>query len=928
MKVRSEQVFAAALVIAVLLHGGAAATLAQATSHALRGVVKDQHGGLIVGARAVLTNERGDKREAVADSQGQFHFDRLAAGVYTLKVSSVGFGDHEQQFEAGGSPAQSRVEVVLLPTISESVVVGDDVRLPLDPEQASGTKVLTERELQALPDDPDQLRERLQQLSISAGSAPGEATVTVDGFLSDGRLPSKSSIREVRINPNLFSAEYDRPPFRGGRIEILTKPGASTFGGSAFFNFNDSALNAREAFAPVRTPSKTLRYGGQFGGPIIPRRAGFFLDFEGRDIGETETVNTVILDADRRPLTFSASVRTPTQLLVGSARADWQATQAHALVFRYEVSRNRLDNQGVGGFNLPERALDHTLTEHGFQFTETAVVSPSTFNELRVGLTRQRLTQRAVSGERAVSVFGAFESGGAATQEVTRDTRRLEITDYLSTTTGKHSLKFGGQVFQRRFQDRRFDNQNGTFVFGGATAPELGPGGEVISGPGGTPSLVRISGLEQYRRTLLGLPGGVPTRFAVTLGDSDVTVSQWLLAGFVQDEWRPRENLSVSLGLRYEGQTTPYDAASLAPRLGVAYTPDKRQRWVLRARAGLFYDRVGDALTFEARRLDGRQLRQLIINSPSFDDPLAGAAASAAVPNTRRLEESLRPPASLQVRVEVARELPGGWRVDVNHSWTSGWSVLRSRNVNAPLVAPGDDPLQAPRPFGVAENILQFESSGRIRGRVLYVGVNQSANQYFNVFSGYLHFSFRTDADTPFSLPQSSYDLSGEWARPFWLARHRFFLTNIINFPWKLRLSTSINAASGTPFNITTGRDNNGDGNFNDRPAVADPSDPRAVTTPFGVFDPEAINGTAPRNAGTNPATFNVDLNLSRQFRFGPKVTPTDKRYMLTVNARASNLFNHTNPLGLNGVLTSPFFGRANAAGPSRRIEFGVRLSF
>ena len=789
-------------------------------------------------------------------------------------------------------------------------------------------KILTARELQALPDDPDQLREQLQQLSTSAGGIPGEAAVTVDGFLSDGRLPPKSSIREVRINPNLFSAEYDRPPFRGGRIEILTKPGASTFSGLAFFNFNHSALNAREPFAPVRTPSKTLRYGAQFGGPIVAKRAGFFLDFEGRDIGETETVNAVILDDARRPVAFSASVRAPTQLLVGSARADWQATQAHTLIFRYEVSRNRLDNQGVGGFNLPERALDHTLTEHGFQFTETAIISPSTFNELRVGLTRQRLTQRAVSGERAVSVFGAFESGGAATQEVTRATRHLELTDYLSTTAGKHSLKFGVQVFQRRFQDRRFDNQNGTFVFGGATAPELGPGGEVISGPDGTPSLVRINGLEQYRRTLLGLPGGVPTRFAVTLGDSDVTVSQWLFAGFVQDEWRPRENLSLSLGLRYEAQTTPSDALSLAPRLGIAYTPDKRQRWVLRARAGIFYDRVGDALTFEARRLDGRQLRQFIINSPSFDDPLASDGSSAAVPTTRRLEESLRPPASLQLRVELARELPGGWRIDVNHSWTSGWSVLRSRNVNAPFVGPGDDPLLAPRPNGVAENVLQFESSGRIRGRVLYVGVNQSANQYFNVFSGYLNFTFRTDADTPFSQPQSSYDLGGEWARPFWLARHRFFLTNIISFPWKLRLSTSINAASGTPFNITTGRDNNGDGNFNDRPGVTVPNDPRAVTTPFGVFDPEAVNGNAPRNAGTSPATFNVDLNLSRQFRFGPRVTPTDKRYILTVNARASNLFNHTNPLGLNGVLTSPFFGRANAAGPSRRVEFGVRLSF
>jgi len=143
-----------------------------------------------------------------------------------------------------------------------------------------------------------------------------------------------------------------------------------------------------------------------------------------------------------------------------------------------------------------------------------------------------------------------------------------------------------------------------------------------------------------------------------------------------------------------------------------------------------------------------------------------------------------------------------------------------------------------------------------------------------------------------------------------------------------LRVSTSVIAASGTPFNITTGRDNNEDGNFNDRPSVAEASNPQAIATQFGVFDPDVVNGSLRRNAGTNPATVTVDLNLSRQFRFGPKVTPTDQRYLLVLNARASNLFNHTNPLGLSGVLTSPFFGRANTAGPARRIEFGVRLNF
>jgi len=105
-----------------------------------------------------------------------------------------------------------------------------------------------------------------------------------------------------------------------------------------------------------------------------------------------------------------------------------------------------------------------------------------------------------------------------------------------------------------------------------------------------------ISGLEQYRRALLALPGGTPTRFTITRGNPSVAARQWLLAGFAQDEWQWRRNLTLSLGLRYEAQTVPVDKASLAPRLGLAYTPDKKQQWVLRARAGVFYERVAETL--------------------------------------------------------------------------------------------------------------------------------------------------------------------------------------------------------------------------------------------------------------------------------------------------------------------------------------------
>jgi hypothetical protein len=177
-------------------------------------------------------------------------------------------------------------------------------------------------------------------------------------------------------------------------------------------------------------------------------------------------------------------------------------------------------------------------------------------------------------------------------------------------------------------------------------------------------------------------------------------------------------------------------------------------------------------------------------------------------------------------------------------------------------------------------------------------------------------------------LPQSSYDFTGEWARPNWQLRHRFFLSSTMNLPKKLRLSASLNAASGTPFNITTGRDNNGDGNFNDRPDVSFSTDSQAFATIFGFLNPNVIGGSLRRNAGTNSPTATLDLNLSRVFVVGKRTNEGEGRYKLTFNIRAANALNRANLLGTNSILSSPLFGRPTTANPARRIEFGLRFNF
>ena len=889
----------------------------------IRGIVRDEREAVIVGAVVVLASEHGVKLETVTDGEGSFKFGTQAAGRYRLRVSSIGFAEFEQELTfVVGSPVEAII-VTLYPTINESLVVESDVlNSMLDADRAAGTTIIKDRELEALPDDPDRLAEQLQMIATSSGSAPGNATVTVDGFNSQGRLPPKSSIRSVRINPDLYSAEYDQAPYRGGRIEIQTKPGAGQFHGSGFFNFNPPGLNARDVFAPTRADTQTKRYGFQLGGPLRKNRAGILFDIESRDIRDNAIINAIVLDSTLNTINFAAAVPTPKRLTIGSLRSDWQATPMTTMVFRADFTFNRSDNNGAGGLNLADRATNNNARDASLRASATTTLNKSTLNELRVGFTLASNNFHAVSEALGINVVGSFSQGGASQVFYSRNEKRLQIDDTLSLSLSKHSFKFGVQLTDKAVTENRVENPNGTFIFGGGEAPVLDPNGAIIVGP----KLITISGLEQYRRALLRLPGGTPTRFTVTRGDSSVSLNQWQVALFVQDTWRLRRNFSLNLGLRYEAQTSPVKPLSLAPRLSVAYSPNKKQTWVIRARAGIFYDRLVDSLTLESMRLNGQSQQQLNFDSPSFPNPFSSPSGVDAITSLRQLDPGIRPLASLQTQLEVEHQFRRGWKIQASDSWTSSWAVTRSRNLNAPVLSGVIDPRMAPRPLGVAKNILQFESSGRLKGHAAYVGVSQSVNKRFSLTLGYLFMDFKTNADQPFALPQNSYDLSTEWAPPFWQTRHRIFLYSVINLPWKIVAAPSLNAASGTPFNVTVGRDANGDGNFNDRPSVV-AANANAIATRFGLLDPNAVNGNLPRNIGVGPSSMTVDLNVGRSVQFG-KASSGDYRFKLTLNIRASNLFNHANLSAINGVLVSPLFGQSNSAGPARRIELGARFNF
>lgn len=186
-------------------------TTAQNRFVILTGEIADEHKAIIVNAEVVLSIENGKDRKVVSSGQGLFRFENLPGGKHKLRITASGFADHEETIELRFAQEITHLAIIMFPTVREEVAVSQHSGSVLDSERAAGTLILTAKEIENLPDDPERLSEQLQQLAASGGGIPGGANVTVDGFLNTGRLPSKSSISQVRINPNLYSAEYDTP---------------------------------------------------------------------------------------------------------------------------------------------------------------------------------------------------------------------------------------------------------------------------------------------------------------------------------------------------------------------------------------------------------------------------------------------------------------------------------------------------------------------------------------------------------------------------------------------------------------------------------------------------------------------------------------------------------------------------------------------
>ena len=896
-------------------------THAQQGTGQVRGQVTDQAGAVIVGANVTVTGADGKQVSATTNNTGEYVISNLSPGKYAVLASEEGFAPYENADLTVGAGGRDTLNILLSVLLKEDVLVEAGGGVNTDADKGASEIVLRGPELDALSDDPDQLAADLQSL-IGPADGPNISQITVDGF-SGGKIPPKSSIREVRVNANPFAAEQDY--FGFGRIDIFTKPGAGKLTGQAFMNFNDESLNARNPFAPNRAPFQQRFYGGSLSGPLRAKKASFTLDFERRDITENAVVNATFLDGSFNVVPFNQVVVTPQQRHSFSARVDYQLNQNHTLVARLSHVRSRQANAGVGGFSLPSRGFDLSSADTTFQLTETATLGTNLLNETRFQYVRESLNREGDNSLPTVNVLDAFVGGGSAYGLASN---RLELYELQNTTTwvkGNHTLKAGGRFRGFYINDVAPTNFAGTYTF---------------------------SSLEQYRNVLQGVAGARPEQFSIAGGDPRASARRLDIHVFVQNDWRIAPNLMLSLGMRAQAQTRVGDKFNLGPRASFAWAPGaanagKQPKTVIRGGGGIFYLSYSESLMLLTNRFNGVTQQQFIINNPDFytNVPSIGSLAGAALPQTiRRADANLNQPFLIKGSVSVERQFPRRTSLSVAYIYERDKNLLRSRNVNAPL--PGTYDPQTPgsgvRPIPGAGNIFAFESTATNIDNTVFIRLNTQPTKKLSAFA-LIGLSRETgDSDGALSFPANSYDLKSEYGNAI-NDVHAFANVGIsYSGPWGLSFNSLIRASSPNRFNIITGRDTNGDGVFTERPALADdPTQPGVIVTPYGIFDPNPAPGQAliPRNYGRGPGLFQVNLRVAKTFRFDSLFGSSDKagksgksdakRYSLTFSAQGQNIFNHTNFGSFVGNLNSPLFGRANAtAGSARRVDFGMRFSF
>jgi hypothetical protein len=929
------------------------ATSAPAATATIRGHIADPTGALIPGAKVTFANSAGKAVTATtADASGAYAVNGLAPGSYIVRASFAGFASFTSPPIQVAAGQIKRVDISMaIEVAQQSVTVTDDS--PTVNTEASGNAsaiVIKGKDLEALSDDPDELSNELTALA-GPSAGPNGGQIYIDGF-TGGQLPPKSAIREIRINQNPFSAEFDRLGY--GRIEILTKPGTDKLHGEFFAQGNDDSFNTANPFAKVIPAYHSIQFNGSLNG-ALSKWASFFISAQQRN-NQNDSIyslaNAPVLVASP---TLPCGAQTSGTCEVGSLsgglfapqtrtnispRIDLQLGQKNTLTVRYQFFRSN-QSGNIGSTSLPSQSTSSTSTENTVQLSDSWVMSDHIVNETRFQYLRDYDSSTPVSTAPRIAVPGTFSGGGNSGQTESDHTHHMELQNITTISAGAHAIKFGTRLRDNRDANSTDANFNGSFTFN-TPADYVG-------------ALNLFNGVACPTTTTSNSPvlcgtTNAPTKLSYTTGPKAALANVFDAALFFQDDWKANKNLTISGGIRWETQNHIADHDDWAPRVAFAYALDghkdsKQAKTVLRGGYGIFYDRFVTDNLLLAERFNGNGQTQTTITNPTcFNPDSLPSDLSSCVPSSAGTTSSTstvyqvaphyHSPYSQQAGTSLERQVNKATTLTFTYLHTFGVHQFVTRDSNA--YEPNVSPLTRPNP---SEGIVnQFYPEAVFKQNQIIVNANARFSPNFSMM-GFYNFTVANSDGGNGSNASNSYNLSQDYGRAGYASRNTVFLLANYQGPWAIRFNPFLIAQSGKPFNITTTNDLTGDNFFNNRPSLADPSSCGSSNTgayaqsSFGCLNtdpagPGQSYTPIPMNLGTGPAAVAVNLRVSRAFGFGPKLEAgsaggppqggggggrgmggnpfgggggrggmfgpanTGRKYSLTFNAQAMNLFN------------------------------------
>jgi outer membrane receptor for ferrienterochelin and colicin len=887
-----------AFLLGALLAAASPAT-PQTTLAALLGTVTDSQKAVLPGTTVTATNvDTQIQATAVTDANGRFRVSALRPGTYDIRAELSGFAVQVRNRVQLFVGAEVTIDFELsVAGVQETVTVSGESPL-VEVTKSEVSTIVDRRQIDALPlsgrdfSDLMRLTPGVVDGLVAGQQSSASNTYLVDGVSNDRAWTggnrtgfSAETIREFRVITEQFAAEYGQAS--GGVVNVVSRSGTNRFENRVYLYNRGEGLDKKNYFATSKAPYTRRNFGGFSGGPIARNRLFYLGSYEGTRVDQTAIVTV--------PATVgkSGQFSQPTRSHVGFVKMDTQLNPSHAWSVRFAEQRSDSTNSGVGGRSTWEYGSTSWSRNHDFTSSLTSVLGSSRLNEVRV-LVADRPADTVPNGSGPELLFASSNQGKSYSDPQGSDETRFQIADnfswHVAGKGGEHNIKMGVD-YNRTVLDGNFCNYcDGSFTF-----PK-----------------------DYYdpndRNTW-------PTNYTQRIGSTEYRIPNISYSAFLQDSWRPRKNVTVNAGLRfdrvdYAGTLTTSD---FSPRLALTFDPTGNGKTVYNLGGGIFKDKItlNQWLIIVLNVINATNF--VVITNPGYPDWATGASQGYSLKNTEMFDPNLGQPYSVQATGGMKHDFGNGFAAGASYLFNRGIHQIRRRDMNAPING------GTVRPDPTMGRKLIHEGTGLRTYHGLILNAERRFGERWRFTAAYTLSSSKSDSEArnSTSLPTDQYNLHADWAPADNDARHNLVLTGQVTLPFAIQASAIYQYRSAYPFNVASGRDTNNDSRSGDRPDP-DPSGkyPTNGVTAFGTFSiPVTRPGTLARNAFRGPEFARLDVRLSKIIGLGGK-------RRVEVLAEAFNITNRVNYNSYTSSIQSSLFGKPQSAGSPLQGQLGVRFDF